>query len=352
MWYDCSMPTDSENKETSTSTTYLLTSPNSIKTARVFRIGDDGKESFLGEKDAEWSYDASQDKQEKLSLRFYCPAHDDDTGDYCKALLFPRRNKSGNGENQHYSYSFSTRPKQIHNHEIESRKYNISPIVRYNCYSFLNRILKSKKNKEKKDSSVEVLPTFDLPVKELPQTQPKTVVDYYIQTRTCDPDELMPKSEFTYGECLVNSYSIQEFRSGETDFGRPILVVAGKTNPAISSALFGENVVVLSDPFTLPAGKDDTHRLHFILRCDSEKFEAMCNATERGSGLSIILCKWKKSELRRINLEDGRSVDCRVVVGHIEKPSAQIRQLKRNLFNYYEYYEKDDFIHASNQPTP
>ena len=248
------MPTDSENKEASTSTTDLLTSANSIKTARVFRIGDDGNESFIGEKDAEWSYNASLDKQEKMSLRFYCPACDDDTGDYCKALLFPRRTKSGNGENRHYSYSFSTRPKQIHNHEIESRKYNISPIVRYNCYSFLNRILKSKKNKEKKDNSVEVLPTFDLPVKGLPQIQPKTVVDYYIQTRTCDPDELMPKSEFTFGECLVNSYSIQEFRSGEKDFGRPILVIAGKTNPAISSALFEENAVVLSNRIRARAG--------------------------------------------------------------------------------------------------
>ena len=311
----------------------------SIKTARVFRIESDGNASFIGELEADWAYKTTQSKKdEKAALRFYCPACDEDSGDYCTARLYPRRYKSSVVSGSHFIYSFSTMPNQVHNHEMETRKYNISPAVKSNCASFLKAILKPRKQKIKEENSIDILPTFDLPVKELPIIQPRTIVDYYIQTRMCDPASLMPKSSHTFGDCLVNSYSIQEFRNGEKEFGKPMLVLARQADPLISKEIKQQWSVVLSDPFGIPDGKDNTDRLHFILHSNPDKFEALQNATQDSRGILLVLCEWKESELRSISTENGEKVECRVVEGKISKPSVQIRQLKRKLFNYFEQY--------------
>lgn len=335
---------DFEEKKNSFKDFPLPSSPDSISAARVLeeRKGKDFQWAFpfMARNGYEW-VEKRQEDIENRRIRFMCPVQDSKTGFCCPAELFPV--KTGD------SYHYETKKGNYHHHVFAIRSKSISTEVKHNTVSFLDYILEPKKKvKTELKQTVTVYPDrFDVPVDEQEETDPTNILEYYIQTRKCNLTDNMPNSNFRYCDCLVNRDTIKDFRSGYSQFGMPILVVAELVSDEELKNSVGsfwsdaetKNIIVLRDPFQLGSGESDFDRLFFIIGCDNVD---LSNSMKRNNRF-LVLCNWSLSRPVFIRTDNQEKRAIRIVEGTISKYKDQIRVLNNKLFVLNEYWSNYAF---------
>ena len=321
----------------------LPSSPNSINVARVVETRNGRECNWSVPFEARHGYRWAKEKAEevkKRNIRFFCPLKDSHTGFCCPAELVPC--KSGT------SFHYETKKGSYHHHVFATKKRTVSDIVSQDVSSFLSSILEPRKRKEH-IANLEITvykDRFDVPQQEPEIVPPDNILDYYLQTRGCILTDYMPDSKFRFCDCLMNRDTVNEFRSGFSQFGMPVIVIAEPVaDPVLSDSIKrnfeqNENTAVLRDPFHIGPEASDMDRLYFIVQCETggiaEKFK-------RGNRY-LILCEWDLSRILEVDSKNNEARKIRIAKGTILKSSVQIRVLEDKYFQISEEWPKHSFI--------